>query len=93
MCDSVSSLNGRPYQYMINPSLDPADLAVPIFGHASWIVPLDESAPIGNYKVGPAKEEAVMAVIQDVRLRRGIFPARLRGKQIIDVTPKDEMSR
>lgn len=93
VCDSVSSLNGRPYQYMINPSLDPADLALPIFGHASWIVPLDESAPIGNYKVGPAKEEAVMAVIQDVRLRRGIFPARLRGKQIIDVTPKDEMSR
>ena len=89
VCDSVSSLNGRPYQYMIDPSLDPSELTVPIYGHAPWIVPLNESAPIGNYKTGAAKEAAVMAVVEDVRLRRGIFPERLRGKRIVDVTPKE----
>ncbi len=90
VCDSVSSLNGRPYQYMIDPSLDPAELTVPVYGHATWIVPLDEAAPIGNYKTGRAKEAAVMAVIQEVRLVRRIFPERLRGKHITDVTPEEE---
>ena len=74
---------------MIDPSLDPSELTVPIYGHAPWIVPLNESAPIGNYKTGAAKEAAVMAVVEDVRLRRGIFPERLRGKRIVDVTPKE----
>lgn len=91
VCDSVSSLNGRPYQYLIDPALDPAELTAPVFGHARWIVPLNASAPIGDYKTGEAKDEAVMALIQDVRLRQGIFPERLRGKKIIDVTPNDEI--
>lgn len=87
VCDSVCALNGRPYQYLIDPSKDPADLSVPTFGHASWIVPLDAAAPIGNYKIGESKEAAVMAVIHEMRLKRGIFPERLRNKKIIDVTP------
>ncbi len=87
VCDSVCALNGRPYQYMVDPARDPAELRVPRFGHASWIVPLDVSAPIGNYKIAEAKEKAVMAVIHETRLTRGIFPERLRNKKIIDVTP------
>lgn len=86
VCDSVCALNGRPYQYMIDPALDPAELSVPRFGRADWIVPLDEHAPTGNYKIGSQKENAVMAVIHRTRIERGIFPARLRGLKITDGT-------
>lgn len=92
VCDSVCALNGRPYQYMIDPAQDPADLTVPVFGFAPWIVPLDETAPIGIYRIGTAKEEAVMAVIHEVRVRREIFPERLRGIPLTDVTPPDEQA-
>jgi vitamin K-dependent gamma-carboxylase len=92
VCDSVSALNGRPYQYMVDPALDPATLTPPLFGHATWIVPLDETARIGRYKIGAEKERAVMGVIEDARLRRGIFPERLRGKPVVDVTPRDHES-
>lgn len=78
---------------MNNPSLDPADLTAPIFGHASWSVRLDESAAIGDYKNGAAEQEVVMAVIEDLRLRRGIFPEQLLGKRIIEITPKDKIAR
>ena len=46
---SVCSLNGRPYQPMIDPTVDLSIAENPILGTASWIVPLDESAPIGAY--------------------------------------------
>lgn len=93
VCDSVCALNGRPYQFMVDPSLDPSELTIPFFGHAPWIVPLNESAPIGNYQVGAAKEEAVLAVIHEARLERKIFPERLRGKRIVDITPPEQIAR
>jgi vitamin K-dependent gamma-carboxylase len=84
VCDSVCAMNGRPYQYMLDPARDPADLVVPRFGPADWIVPLDEAAPLGNYKIGAKKERAVMQVIHETRVVKKIFPERLRGRPVVD---------
>jgi len=84
VCDSVCALNGRPYQYMLDPARDPADLVVPRWGPADWIVPLDEAAAPGNYLIGAKKERAVMQVIHETRVVRKIFPERLRGRAIVD---------
>jgi hypothetical protein len=84
VCDSVCALNGRPYQYMLDPARDQADLVVPRFGPADWIVPLDEAAALGNYKIGAKKERAVMQVIQETRVVKKIFPERLRGRPVVD---------
>lgn len=84
VCDSVCALNGRPYQYMLDPARDTADLVVPRFGPADWIVPLDEAAPLGNYKIGAKKERAVMQVIHETRVIKKVFPERLRGRPIVD---------
>ena len=87
VCDSVCALNGRPYQYMLDPAVDPATVTIPSWGHAAWIVPLQVSAPIGNYKNGNEKEAEVMEMIQRTRVAAGVFPPRLRGRQLRDVTP------
>lgn len=84
VCDSVCALNGRPYQYMLDPARDPADLVAPRWGPADWIVPLDEAAAPGNYLIGAKKERAVMQVIHETRVVRKIFPERLRGRTIVD---------
>jgi hypothetical protein len=84
VCDSVCAMNGRPYQYMIEPARDPADLVVPRWDPADWIVPLDEAAPLGNYVIGAKKERAVMQVIHETRVVKKIFPERLRGRTIVD---------
>ncbi len=93
VCDSICALNGRPYQYMIDPAMDPADLIVPRLGRAEWIVPLDEAAPIGNYKIGESKERAVVDVINQARVVRGIFPERLQGRPIRHVAIDREDGR
>jgi len=87
VCDSVCALNGRPYQYMLDPAVDPATVTVPSWGHAEWIVPLQASAPIGNYKTGLEKEAEVMDLIQRIRVGERVFPPALRGQSLRDVTP------
>lgn len=87
VCDSVCALNGRPYQYMIDPAVDPSTVLIPRWGHASWIQPLNLAAAVGNYKAGAAKEAEVMALIHRTRVADGIFPEPLRGLHLQDVTP------
>ena len=93
VCDSICSLNGRPYQYMIDPQQDPAELTIPRFFHAQWIVPLNTAAPIGNYKTLAQKNEVVMQLARQTRLDKNIWPKKLRGKKIVDVTPKKRDSQ
>jgi len=73
VCDAVSSLNGRPYQYMVNPALDPATLTVPVFGHATWIVPLDETARLGGPAIRPTAAAGRQTARRALRVAR---PAR-----------------
>lgn len=89
VCDALCSLNGRPYQYLIDPAKDPSELCTSWFGHSPWIVPLDQAAPIGRYKHGLEKEKEVMAIIHDTRLKKGIFPEKLRGRRLRDITPDE----
>jgi len=48
-CVCLSSLNGRPYQLLVNPKIDLGDEKSGLLGHADWIVPLKKGQPIGLY--------------------------------------------
>jgi len=68
--DAVVSMNGRPFQYMIDPHVELAQTQPTWPKPAPWIVPLDEDAPIGNYAWSERETfERVMAVIADARQR------------------------
>ncbi|HEY0679919.1 MAG TPA: HTTM domain-containing protein [Chitinophagaceae bacterium] len=43
-----ASLNGRPHQLLINPSVDIAAQPRPVVGHAPWIFPLQTPLEVGN---------------------------------------------
>lgn len=86
VCDSVVAMNGRPYQYMLDPRRDPAMVRPTFFGDADWITPLDPAGRTGRYLNAMQKERAVMALIRDTRIKRGIFPSRLAGLELKDVT-------
>ncbi len=47
--DAVASLNGRPYQYIVDPDVDLAAVNRPLFQTPDWIVPLKPNQPLGNY--------------------------------------------
>ena len=42
------SLNGRPAQNLADPSVDLTEVPRPWFGHANWILPLEEPLQTGN---------------------------------------------
>lgn len=44
----VSSLNGRPAQNLVDSSVDLTEVSRPWFGHAEWILPLEEPLPGRN---------------------------------------------
>ena len=47
--ESVVSLNGRPFQFLVNPLVDAGNLTWMEIESGSWIVPLEESEKIGEY--------------------------------------------
>ena len=46
---SIASLNGRPYQLLIDPSVDLAKASYGFFRIPSWIIPLEEDKRTGGY--------------------------------------------
>lgn len=44
--DSWASLNGRPTQQLIDPTVDLAQEPATIFGHYPWVLPLQERPPV-----------------------------------------------
>ena len=48
------SLNGRPYQPIVDPAVDLASVSDVPWCAASWIVPLDPAAPLGLYPPPPS---------------------------------------
>ena len=56
-------------------------------------MPLNTAAPIGNYKTLAQKNEVVMQLARQTRLDKNIWPKKLRGKKIVDVTPKKRASQ
>jgi hypothetical protein len=45
----LASLNGRPYQFLIDPTVDLSVIPCKPFTHATWIVPLQEGDRVGDY--------------------------------------------
>lgn len=69
--DAVASLNGRPYQYLVDPDVDLAAVERPWFETPDWIVPLQPNQPLGNYTL--TLEEMfprVQAVIEEHRSKK-----------------------
>ncbi len=60
-CRAVCALNGRPYQFLVDPDVDLAAEPVPTFGTPRWVVPLALRQPIGDY---PLADEDRMARIR-----------------------------
>jgi len=84
VCDAIASLNGRPYQYVINPSIDIAKAVAPRWRHADWIVPLAAEAPIGTYANMTQKPERIRRLVNEIRVARGIFPPAVTRSEIRD---------
>jgi vitamin K-dependent gamma-carboxylase len=74
VCDSVAALNGRPYQYMIDPRVDVSEAPLPRWRHAEWIVPLNHAAPVGNYVDFLTKQRLVMDLVHEVRVIQQVLP-------------------
>ncbi len=67
-CYSVVSLNGRPYQLMIDPEADLATASYGFFEVPNWIVPLERHKRAGLYpKTEEARQEAIRLAIQGIK--------------------------
>ena len=65
-CVSVVSLNGRPFQLMIDPKVDLATASYGFLEVPNWIVPLDKYRRAGQYPKTPAeRKKAIVAAIRD----------------------------
>ena len=52
--EAFASLNGRDDQLFLDPDFDLTSQAYPWWGHAEWILPLDE--PVLRYVPRPAED-------------------------------------
>jgi hypothetical protein len=67
---AVASLNGRPFQFLVDPDINLAEAEEPLFGTPDWVVPLNKDQPIGNYAMTHQElEDRVMRVIHDHQTR------------------------
>ena len=70
-CYSIVSLNGRPYQLMIDPRADLATASYGFFEVPNWIVPLERHKRAGLYpKTEEARQAAIMEVVQKIQRKR-----------------------
>ena len=67
---SIASLNGRPYQLMIDPNRDLTKVSYGFFSVPNWIVPLEKSQRPGLY---PSSKEVRMKAIQ-ATFNRDVVP-------------------
>ena len=67
--DSLAALNGRPYQFLIDPAVNLAETPRHLLTPASWIVPLEESDIVGDYP--ETFEERVDRMRAVLRRRQG----------------------
>lgn len=60
---SIASLNGRPYQFLIDPNVDVSRVDYTLFAPKDWIVRLKENQQIGLY---PRSGQERLGQIQEV---------------------------
>lgn len=63
--EAISSLNGRPFQYLVDPTIDLASAETSIIGTPDWVVPLRPNQPLGDYPKSMSDlQRRVMGVIE-----------------------------
>jgi len=67
--DAIASLNGRPYQYLVDPDIDLSSATATAWQTPAWVVPLRSGQPIGDYEFvnQDVKYARVMQVIEQHR--------------------------
>ena len=66
----ISSLNGRPYQMFVDATV-PINLQPrPNMGHADWVIPLEEDAPIGNSATEAERNQMGLGLLREIILNR-----------------------
>ncbi|MBI1349103.1 hypothetical protein GC163_22770 [bacterium] len=77
--DAIASLNGRPYQYLVDPDVDLGTAPVSWWLTPEWIVPLKSRQPIGDYGFmdQSVKYARVMEVIEKHRQQLQVPAAQL----------------
>lgn len=55
--ESLASLNGRPYQWLIDPRVNLAKVEYKVWSHNEWILQLPAGLPIGIYPKKPKRSE------------------------------------
>lgn len=63
--DAVASLNGRPFQYLVDPDVDLARAERPAWSTPTWVVQLKPNQPIGDYP--PNNRELYKRVTEVIR--------------------------
>ncbi|CAK9021719.1 unnamed protein product, partial [Durusdinium trenchii] len=65
-CIGVASMNGRPYQFLVDPEVDLTQVSSGLWEVPDWIVPLDKHRKPGQYPQNPAERKKMIAgVYQD----------------------------
>ena len=79
---SIASLNGRPYQLMIDPERDLTQVGYGLFGVPDWILPLAPDQRVGRYpKGGDDRRRMLQQAVDDYRRQHPTLrPIRVRGE-------------
>ena len=78
---AVASLNGRPYQLLIDPERDLTEVRLGLFERYDWIVPLRPDQPISQYPVdGDDRRQKIEQAIETYNRER----RQLRGSPSSD---------
>lgn len=62
-CISIASMNGRPYQLMIDPETNLAESSFGFFKVPEWIVPLDQNRRPGQYPESPVERTKIISQV------------------------------
>jgi hypothetical protein len=79
---SIASLNGRPYQLMIDPERDLTRVGYGLFGVPDWILPLAPDQRVGRYPKGrDERRRMLQRAVDDYRKQHpSLRPIRVRGE-------------
>ena len=62
---AINSLNGRPFQPIIDPYVDLASAEVPLFKTPAWIMPLEFNQQFGRYPEDDAElKQMILPLLQ-----------------------------
>ena len=81
--ECLASINGRPYQFLVDPQTDLATAELSWWQTPKWIVPLKEAQSIGDYAVTPDEKVArIRQVLIDYRAAGHEFPG-WHGRSVV----------